>query len=126
MKEIVKELRNIITFKNTTVEGDVVLVAMEKSKSVFYAIVSEIVRDLSKKDEWWHVSMHILSVPPQKVTWTLREQQFTGQEIFSMANDGRFVQAVDFEEPIPPVKSPPLKLSKKASKKGKTVLRVIK
>jgi len=35
------------------------------------------------------------TVPPQPVTWTLRPPQFTGQEIFTMGGDPRFLKAVD-------------------------------
>lgn len=113
MEKIVKELKQIVPFKETTTEGDLVLIAIESPKSVVYAIVTDICRDESKKSEWWQVSMQILSVPPQKVTWTLREAQFTGAEIFTMGDEGRFIQAVnltDEDSPIAP-------LSKAASNK---------
>ncbi len=103
MEMMVQELKKLVTFKNTTEPGDLILVAVEKSKSVFYALVTDIVRDTSRRDEWWNVTMQVLSVPPQEVVWTLREPQFTGQEIFTMAGDGRFMQAVDFSgsKPLP-------------------------
>ncbi|MDP2106900.1 MAG: hypothetical protein Q8J76_12970, partial [Desulfobulbaceae bacterium] len=47
-------------------------------------------------DEWWHLTLQILSLPPQQVVWTLRESQFTGKELFTMDGDGRFVKALDF------------------------------
>ena len=96
MESMVKELKKIMPFKETTAPGDVILVAVENNKSVFYAVVTDIVRDENRRDEWWHVTMQVLSVPPQQVVWTLREAQFTGQEIFSMSGDGRFIKAVDF------------------------------
>ena len=96
MEEIVRELKKVVNFKDSTRVGDVVLVAIENPRSVFYAVVTGITRDENKRDEWWHVAMSILSVPPQEVVWTLREAQFTGREIFTMANDGRFMKAVDF------------------------------
>jgi len=101
MEMMVQELKKLVTFKNTTAPGDLILVAVQKSKSVFYALVTDIVRDESRRDEWWNVTMQVLSVPPQEVVWTLREPQFTGQEIFTMAGDGRFMQAVDFAGPKP-------------------------
>lgn len=99
MEEIVKELKKVVPFKESTFEGDIVLIAMADPASVVYALVTEIDRDETKRDEWWHVTMHILSVPPQKVTWILRESQFTGKEIFTMGNEGRFVKAIDFKGP---------------------------
>ncbi|MCK5341384.1 MAG: hypothetical protein KAJ60_09935 [Desulfobulbaceae bacterium] len=96
MEKNVEELRKIIRFKDTTVEGDIVLIATDSPESVFYALVTGIERDTVKREEWWHVTLHALSVPPQKVVWTLRMSQFTGQEIFTMGGDSRFIQAVDF------------------------------
>jgi hypothetical protein len=127
MEDIVKELKQIVPFKETTAIGDHVLIAIENPKSVVYAIVNDICRDDSKKQEWWHLTMQILSVPPQKVTWTLRETQFTGKEIFTMGDEGRFIQAVELEETAP-VKEVPVKQNKKKpSKKAKiSPLRVVK
>nr|MBF0223266.1 hypothetical protein [Desulfobulbaceae bacterium] len=113
MDQIVKELRKVIKFKSTTEVGDIVLVAVEKPQSVFYAMVRDISRDATVKDEWWNVALTILGVPPQKVVWTLRDPQFTGQEIFTMAGEGRFIQALDFSEDIPAA-TPPKKTTKKA------------
>lgn len=103
MESLVQELKKVVKFKKDTAPGDVVLVVIEQSKSVFYAMVSDIVRDDSRRDEWWNVTLQVLSVPPQEVVWTLREPQFTGQEIFTMAGDGRFMQAVDLSgsKPVP-------------------------
>jgi len=98
MDKIVQELRKVIKFKPTTDVGDIVLVAIEKPQSVFYAMVTAISRDDNVKDEWWNVTLAILGVPLQKVTWTLRGPQFTGQEIFTMAGEARFIQALDFSE----------------------------
>ncbi|MBU0484976.1 MAG: hypothetical protein KKB30_10740 [Proteobacteria bacterium] len=96
MEEIVDQLRKIINFKKSTEEGDVVLIVMDNPQSLLYAVVTGIERDESRRDEWWHLSLQILAVPPQKVVWTLRVSQFTGEEIFTMGGDKRFIQAVDF------------------------------
>ena len=53
-------------------------------------------RDYGKKEEWWQVSLQLLTIPPQKVAWTLRTAQFTGQEIFTMGGEERFIKAIDF------------------------------
>lgn len=102
MESMVQELKKIMPFKETTVPGDVVLVAVENNKSVFYAVITDIVRDETRRDEWWNLTMQVLSVPPQQVVWTLRESQFSGREIFTMAGDGRFMKAVDFTVVRPP------------------------
>lgn len=119
MEAIIQELKKIIRFKPTTAVGDVVLVVAEQPDSMIYALVTGFERDQTKRDEWWQVSLQILSVPPQKVTWALRTPQFTGQEIFTMGGEKRFVAAVDFDrEAIVP---PPTK-----DKESKPSLRLVK
>jgi len=97
IEEMVEELRKVVRFKQSTEEGDLVLIVIENPRSAFYALVTRIERDSSKKDEWWHLTLHILTVPPQKMVWTLRTEQFTGLEIFTMGGEKRFVQAVAFD-----------------------------
>ncbi len=94
---MVAELQKILPLKSTTVEGDIVIIASKNPEMLVYGRVGEIERDTSRKDEWWHVTLHLLSVPIQKVVWTLRTPQFSG-EIFTMGGDARFIQAVSFDE----------------------------
>ena len=97
MEKILAELTKIVKFKDSTDIGDLVLiVAKEPQVSAFYALVTDIERDTSRKNEWWHVSLTLLSIPPQEITWTLRTPQFTGMEVFTMGGEERFVKAVDF------------------------------
>lgn len=97
MEKLLAELKKIVKFKDSTDIGDLVLiVAKEPQISVFYALVTDIERDTSRKNEWWHVSLTLLSIPPQEITWTLRTPQFTGMEVFTMGGEERFVKAVDF------------------------------
>lgn len=112
METMVQELKKLIAFKDSTSPGDLVLIVIEKTKSVFYALVTEISLDDTRRDEWWHLTLQILSLPPQKVVWTLREPQFTGKELFTMDGDGRFMQALDFsvKQPAP---DPPVVLARK-------------
>ncbi|MEN8258688.1 MAG: hypothetical protein ABFS09_12570 [Thermodesulfobacteriota bacterium] len=119
MEAIIEELKKIVSFKSTTDVGDVVLVVAAEPNSMIYALVTDFERDESKRDEWWHVSLQILSVPPQKVTWTLRASQFTGQEIFTMGGEKRFVAAVDFDGKA--IVPPPPK-----GKESKPSLRLVK
>ena len=93
IEKIVADLKNIFVFKETTQVGDIVLIVAER---IMYALVTEIERDYGKKDEWWQVSMQLLTIPPQKVAWILRTPQFTGQEIFTMGGEERFIKAIDF------------------------------
>jgi hypothetical protein len=52
--------------------------------------------------------MQVLSVPPQPLTWTLRVEQFTGREIFTMGGELRFVKAVHFDAARVEPTSPPV------------------
>ncbi len=97
MEKIIAELKKVLRFKDSTDVGDLVLiVAKEPQISASYALVTDIERDASRKNEWWHVGLTLLSLPPQKITWTLRIPQFTGMEVFTMGGEQRFVKAVDF------------------------------
>lgn len=93
IEKIVTDLKNIFVFKETTQVGDIVLIVAER---IMYALVTGIERDYTKKEEWWQVSLQLLTIPPQRVAWTLRTPQFTGQEIFTMGGEERFVKAIDF------------------------------
>lgn len=96
MEKLVGDLKKLVQFKDTLEVGDIVLLAAKKPQMLVYALVSDIVRDETKRDEWWHVSMDILSLPPRKVTWILRPEQMTGKEIFTMDGEERFMKAVNF------------------------------
>ncbi|MBM9535775.1 hypothetical protein [Desulfobulbus alkaliphilus] len=102
MEKLVAELKKIIPFKETTVVGDIVIIAAKQPQMLVYAMVGDITRDESRKEEWWQVTMHLLAIPLQTVVWTLRTPQFTGDEIFTMGGEGRFIQAVRFDPPSTP------------------------
>ena len=121
MEKIVSDLKKIVPFKDTVEIGDIVLIAAKKPQMLVYAIVSDIVRDDTKHDEWWNVSMHILSLPPQKITWILRTEQMSGHEIFTMDGEERFMKAIGFDTKKPPAKDDTLQV-----KKGKASLHRIK
>ena len=108
-------------FKDTVEIGDIVLIVAKKPQMLVYALISDILRDDTKKDEWWHVSMHVLSLPPRKVTWTLRTGQMSGQEMFTMEGEERFMKAVVFDTHKKPVKEDARK-----DTRGKAALRRIK
>lgn len=125
MEKLVAELKRMIPFKETTEVGDIVIIAAKNPEMLVYARVGDIVCDESRKEEWWQVTLNLLSIPLQQVVWTLRTPQFTGQEIFTMGGEGRFIKAVRFVEtssqPIPSVRENPGKGIER-----KTALRVIK
>ena len=106
MEQLVAELKKILPLQETTKEGDIVVVAAKNPQMLVYARVGTILRDQTRKVEWWHVTLHLLTIPLQTVTWTLRTPQFTGQEIFTMGGEGRFIQAVHFTSP--PIPAPPV------------------
>lgn len=118
MKNIVDELKQLVSFKDTTEVGDIVLIAAKEPQMLIYAHVSDIERDTTRKDEWWHVHMEMLSIPLQKITWTLRTEQMTGQEIFTMGGEERFIKAIKFHSSRPqkkPQANKPAKGTKKTS-----------
>jgi len=99
MQKIVEELKQLIPFKDTTDIGDIILIVAKEPQMLAYARVDDIERDAGRRDEWWHIHLTILAIPLQKLTWTLRTAQMTGQEIFTMGGEERFVKAVTFSEP---------------------------
>lgn len=121
MEELVNELKELVNFKETTHKGDIVLVVGKEPQLLAYALVTDIVRDQGKRDEWWFVTLQFLTVPPQEATWILRTEQMTGQEIFTMGGAERYIKAVDFDRPLPeePDSEPP-------PRKEKATLRVVK
>lgn len=121
LRELVDELRKHVRFKDSTAPGDLVLIAADNPRTLVYALVEAIDPDPSRRDPWWHITMQLLTVPPQPIVWTLREPQFTGQELFTMGGDERFLQAVLLERPPeePGAEQPPAQ-----STSGKGVRRV--
>jgi hypothetical protein len=98
LEQLVEELRAVIPFKGTTSNGDIVLVIAKEPKMLLYGMVTSIERDVSKKDEWWNIGLTFFTVPLQRVVWTLRTEQMTGQEIFTMGGEERFFQAIEVVE----------------------------
>lgn len=121
MEKLIDDLKKIMDFKDTLDLGDVVLIAAKEPQMLVYGLINDIVRDNTKRDEWWHVSMHVLSLPPRNITWTLRAEQMTGQEIFTMDGEERFMKAVVLQNAKPPVKH-----DDRLDQKGKPSLRRIK
>lgn len=120
MEQVVATLKTIVKFKDSTSEGDIVLIVAAAPENLGYALVTAFERDLSRRDEWYHVTLQLLGIPPQEVVWTLRPEQFTGMEIFTMGGEKRFIKAVDFTPaPAPPPPPPP-------EKKNKSTLRRVK
>lgn len=104
MEKMVEELKSLINFKDSTEIGDVVLVLNEgddenQQIGAVYAVVNDFERDMTKKDEWWHVHFTFLSIPPQPQKIILQPDHFTGKEIFTMGGKKVFIKALDFSGP---------------------------
>ncbi len=116
MEKIIAELKQLVDFKDTTEIGDVVLIAAKEPQMFIYAYVIDIIKDTARKDEWWSLHLKMLSIPLQEMAWTLRTPQMTGQEIFTMGGEERFIKAIDLnrnnKSPIPAADGP------KKDKKG--------
>lgn len=120
MEKLVEELQQIVPFKESTDIGDLVLIVAKEPQMLVYALVTDITRDTTRKDEWWNIALTFLTVPPQEVKWTLRTAQMTGMEIFTMGGEKRFVKAVNLAPAIAPVpdKPEPEEKIKESSKKS--------
>jgi hypothetical protein len=95
MEKLVDQVKSITPFKDQTEVGDLVLIVAYNPQLLMYAQVSNIERDRSKRDEWWNIGLTFLTVPLQKAVWTLRTEQMTGREIFTMGGEQRFFKALD-------------------------------
>ncbi|MCJ7684684.1 MAG: hypothetical protein MUO68_10375 [Desulfobacteraceae bacterium] len=62
------------------IEGDVVLIYHQEQPAVFGRI-EHIEPDIKK--HWYHVTLLLLTIPTQTVTWILRDQYIDG-EVFTM------------------------------------------
>lgn len=100
MEKTVEELKSAIPFKDTTVTGDVVLMLNETEDpempvAAAFAAITGFDRDVTKRDEWWHVHFAFLTIPPTPRSIILQPDHFTGQEIFTMGGKKVFIKALD-------------------------------
>lgn len=92
------------------VENDLVLIHHE-DQPVIFARIEEILPDA--KPDWYHVKLLLLQVPPQVVTWILRDIYIDGQEFTMNGQRMRLekvispVESVKAPEPDTPPSSPP-------------------
>ena len=136
VEQTVEELKKIISFKDTTEVGDVILIVNETPDEdgplgMAYARINEFEPDNSKRDEWWFVHMTFLTVPPRHQMLILQNQHFTGQEIFTIGGKKVFIKALDFsnyrkdDDTITP-ETDKQETSKPKEKNGRAGLRVVK
>lgn len=89
--------------------GDILLIH-HKGQPVSYARVEYIAAD--PKPPWWQITLLILAVPTQRVTWILREEYIEGGE-FTMGGETMRLerlappQAPEEPGPEPPEPAPP-------------------
>ena len=79
--------------------NDLVLVYFE-NKPLSFARVEEILPD--SKPDWYHVKLLMLQIPPQMVTWILRDVYIEGAEFTMNGKRMRLEKVVVPEEPSPP------------------------
>ena len=107
MEQVVAELKKHMPLKKEyTAVGDIVLIAAVDPEMLGFAVVTNITRDTSRRDEWYHVEMKVLSVPIQTMTWILRPEQMSGREVFTMGGKPRFVAPLAIERARPGEPSP--------------------
>ena len=126
MDDLAAELKELMDFKETIEVGDVVLIVSEDPKMLAFAVVTDITRDSSRRAEWWHVGMQMLSVPLQPMTWTLRMPQMCGREIFTMGGKKMYMAPVRIPYGAPRPKPVQYQDVTKKHPKGTARLRVVK
>ncbi len=100
-KETVEEIKKYIDFKDDLNTGDNAVMVCETNEQIviMFCRIIDIVRDTSKKDEWWFVSYVMLNVPMVATTNILRTDQMTGKETYTMNGENRFFAPIDFKIP---------------------------
>jgi hypothetical protein len=71
-------------------EGDVVLIYHEDNPTAF-ARVEDIRPDMKK--DWYHITLLLLTIPTQMVTWILKDTYIEG-EVFTMGGKPMRLEAV--------------------------------
>ena len=80
-------------------ENDLVLIYLE-DKPLIFARIEGILAD--HKPDWFHVKLLLLQIPPQVVTWILRDTYVNGTEFTMNGKRMRMEKIVVPEEPRPP------------------------
>ncbi len=79
-------------------ENDLVLIYLE-DKPLSFARIEDILAD--SKPDWYHVKLLLLQVPPQIVTWILRDVYIEGTEFTMQGKRMRLEKVVVPDEPQP-------------------------
>jgi len=100
-------------------ENDIVLIYFEENPLVFARIESILPDD---RPDWYHVKVLLLQVPPQVVTWILRDVYING-ETFTM--DGKQMRLELVEPPKPEIEisreDPSVEKNPKTETKGSVI-----
>ena len=72
------------------IEGEVVLIYHQEQPTIF-ARIEHIEPDIKK--DWYHVTLLLLTIPTQTVTWILRDQYIDG-EVFTMGGKAMRLEEV--------------------------------
>jgi len=78
-------------------ENDVVLIYFEDNPLTF-ARIEEISPDIKK--DWYHVKLLLLQMPPQVVTWILRDAYINGEDFTMDGKQMRLEKVVCPEDPV--------------------------
>ena len=81
------------------IENDLVLIHHE-DKPVLFARIEEISPDA--KPDWYHVKLLMLQVPPQVVTWILRDVYINGDEFTMNGQRMRLEKVTVPSDPVEP------------------------
>jgi hypothetical protein len=84
--------------------NDLVLVHFE-DRPLLFGRIEDIQPDV--KPGWYHVTLLMLQIPPQQVTWILRETYINGTE-FTMNGKRMRLERVESPAPSRPDADPPL------------------
>ena len=79
-------------------ENDLVLIYLE-DKPLSFARIEDILAD--SKPDWYHVKLLLLQVPPQIVTWILRDVYIEGTEFTMQGKRMRLEKVLVPDEPQP-------------------------
>lgn len=117
MDAILKSLKKSFGFKETTDIGDVIVVVHLDKQMLTFGRVFDILRDETKRGDWWNVYIQYLTIPPHVEAIKLRTPQYSGKEEFTVKGERIFMAALDiptvagtFDKEDEPVKENPFKV----------------
>ena len=73
------------------IEGDLVLIYYKDTPGV-YARIEKIEADVKK--DWYQVTLLLLTIPHQVITWILREEYINGQ-VFTMGGNSMRIEKIE-------------------------------